>query len=131
MVVNWGIESNNEKGGDLMPRGDSTGPEGTGPMTGRAAGFCAGYSNPGYGNPVGGRGFGMGYGRGFGGGRGMGWGRMARWGNYDMPLQYGEVPVQPTLMNEKTILQNRLQLLQKQVTDINKRIEELDKTREQ
>lgn len=31
-----------------MPRGDGTGPAGMGPMTGRAAGFCAGYSVPGY-----------------------------------------------------------------------------------
>ena len=26
-----------------MPRGDGTGPRGLGPMTGRAAGYCAGY----------------------------------------------------------------------------------------
>jgi len=38
-----------------------------GPMTGRAAGYCAGYAAPGFANPVGGRGFGF--------GRGMGWGR--------------------------------------------------------
>jgi len=31
-----------------MPRGDQTGPAGMGPMTGRAAGYCAGYSTPGY-----------------------------------------------------------------------------------
>ena len=35
-----------------MPHGDGTGPAGLGPMTGRAAGFCAGYSVPGYMNPV-------------------------------------------------------------------------------
>jgi hypothetical protein len=40
-----------------MPRGDGTGPAGMGPMTGRAAGFCAGYPVPGYMNPAGGRGF--------------------------------------------------------------------------
>ena len=53
-----------------MPRGDGTGPNGMGPMTGRAAGFCAGYNVPGYMNSVAGRGFGMGFGRGrgFGGG---------------------------------------------------------------
>jgi len=53
-----------------MPGGDGTGPGGMGPMTGRAAGYCAGYAVPGYMNPVGGRGFGA-YGR----GRGGGWGR--------------------------------------------------------
>ena len=86
-----------------MPFGDGTGPAGAGPMTGRAAGFCAGYPTPGYMNPVAGRvGFygasapavgpygagysmpyvgrvnpwlrrGFGFGRGLG--RGRGWGR--------------------------------------------------------
>jgi len=37
-----------------MPFGDATGPAGFGPMTGRAAGYCAGYPVPGYVN----RGFG-------------------------------------------------------------------------
>ncbi len=55
-----------------MPGGDRRGPLGMGPMTGRAAGFCAGYSAPGYMNPAFGPGFGRGRGRGgmFGGGRG-------------------------------------------------------------
>ena len=38
-----------------MPRGDGTGPAGMGPMTGRAAGYCAGYNVPGFMNPYGGR----------------------------------------------------------------------------
>ena len=38
-----------------MPRGNGTGPMGLGPMTGRAAGYCAGYGVPGYMNPYGGR----------------------------------------------------------------------------
>ena len=61
-----------------MPRGDRTGPAGMGPMTGRQAGYCAGYNMPGYMNPVYGRGrggMGRGLGRGRGGlGRGMGFG---------------------------------------------------------
>ena len=52
-----------------MPRGDKTGPWGTGPMTGRRAGYCTGYSAPGYMNPV------AGYGRGWRRGRSRGWGR--------------------------------------------------------
>jgi hypothetical protein len=58
-----------------MPRGDRTGPWGAGPMTGRAAGYCAGYAVPGFMNPRRGygRGFGRGWGRGFGRGRGRGW----------------------------------------------------------
>ncbi len=31
-----------------MPAGDGTGPRSEGPMTGRAAGRCAGYPDPGY-----------------------------------------------------------------------------------
>ena len=56
-----------------MPRGDGTGPAGMGPMTGRAAGYCAGYATPGFTNPVPGGGFGLGRGRG-GIGRGLGLG---------------------------------------------------------
>ncbi|NLV49386.1 MAG: DUF5320 domain-containing protein, partial [Clostridiales bacterium] len=36
-----------------MPRGDGTGPMGMGRMTGRGAGYCAGFAAPGYSNPVG------------------------------------------------------------------------------
>ncbi|MBN1663063.1 MAG: DUF5320 domain-containing protein [Deltaproteobacteria bacterium] len=64
-----------------MPRGDRTGPAGMGPMTGRAAGYCAGYDVRGFANPIPGGGYGRGYGRGLGlgfrGGRGGGVGR--RW----------------------------------------------------
>lgn len=56
-----------------MPRGDRTGPSGMGPMTGRGAGYCAGYPTPGYMNPGWGRGGGGGRGRGFFGGYGQGW----------------------------------------------------------
>jgi hypothetical protein len=38
-----------------MPRGDGTGPMGLGPMTGRAAGYSAGYPTPGFMNPYGAR----------------------------------------------------------------------------
>ncbi len=48
-----------------MPRGDGTGPNGLGSMTGRAAGYCNGYSVPGFINPGFGCGFGRGGGRGF------------------------------------------------------------------
>ena len=53
-----------------MPGGDGTGPAGMSSMTGRAAGYCAGYSVPGYTNPIPGWGY---WGRGRG--RGGGWGR--------------------------------------------------------
>jgi len=74
-----------------MPGGDGTGPMGLGPMTGRAAGYCAGYPVPGYMNPIPGRGF-WGFGRGFFGGRGRGWRRwyyatgLPGWARFGMGL---------------------------------------------
>jgi hypothetical protein len=60
-----------------MPFGDGTGPRGMGPMTGRGAGYCAGFGRPDFANPVlGRRWFGFGW-RGWGRGRGHGLGR--RW----------------------------------------------------
>jgi hypothetical protein len=50
-----------------MPGGDRTGPAGMGPMTGWAAGYCAGYQVPRFMNPVWVRGRGAGYGWGRGG----------------------------------------------------------------
>jgi len=41
------IDFNTLEGGVIMPGGDGTGPAGMGPMTGRAAGYCAGYPVPG------------------------------------------------------------------------------------
>ncbi|MBN2042402.1 MAG: DUF5320 domain-containing protein [Candidatus Aenigmarchaeota archaeon] len=79
-----------------MPWGDGSGPNGMGPMTGRGAGYCAGYNAPGYANSGSGgffgRGFGRGLGRGFGRGfgRGLGFRRFAP--AYAQPAQY--VPVQ-------------------------------------
>lgn len=59
-----------------MPGGDKTGPNSAGPMTGRGAGYCAGYNVPGSTNPAygyGRRGGRRGYGRGWGRGFGRGW----------------------------------------------------------
>ena len=54
-----------------MPRGDGTGPESRGAMTGRGAGYCGGHGMPGYANAV--PGYGLGMGRGAAWGRGRGW----------------------------------------------------------
>lgn len=74
-----------------MPGGDGTGPMGMGPMSGRGAGYCAGYPAPGFMNPVGGRGF---CGRGFGG-RGGGRGRRNMFWATGLPgwARAGWVPV--------------------------------------
>jgi hypothetical protein len=55
-----------------MPRGDGTGPLGQGPLSGRGAGYCAGYAAPGFASrPAYGRGGPPGgMGAGFGGGHG-------------------------------------------------------------
>ena len=63
----WPENDPRNKGRIVMPGGDRTAPVGMGPMTGRAAGYCAGHSVPGFVNPVPGGGF-WGWGR--GGGRG-------------------------------------------------------------
>ncbi len=75
-----------------MPGGDRTGPWGTGPMTGRGVGYCAGYPVPGNLNP--GVGYGRRYRRGFGRGRGRGFVR----GWYGYPQQGYDQPVTPQVI---------------------------------
>ncbi len=121
-----------------MPGGDRTGPMGMGPMTGRAAGYCAGYDVPGYMNP--------GFGRGFGFGRG-GWGRGYRhrhwyhatglpgwmrfgptpgWGvapGWGVPPAWGT----PTKEQEAEGLKAQAEWLQEQLNAVRQRIDELGK----
>jgi len=124
-----------------MPRGDRTGPMGLGAMSGRAAGYCAGYGMPGYANPVPGRGFGMGFGRGRGaggrgfGGGGRGWRHMffatglpgwARCAGYAAP--YGSFgPSQPPdPETEKQALKDQADALQSELDFIKKRLSEIE-----
>jgi hypothetical protein len=122
-----------------MPGGDRTGPAGMGPMTGRAAGFCAGYPVPGYMNPVGGRGN-WGWGR--GGGRGRrnwfyatglpGWARAGygwpAWGGAVNPYAYGGAPFVPGLTAQQELdgLKGQAEYLEDSLDGIKKRIEELE-----
>jgi hypothetical protein len=112
-----------------MPRGDGTGPMGMGPMTGRAAGYCAGYNVPGYMNPVPGWGRGMGYGRGWGRGfgRGMGWGRGWGWNAPAYPAPAYPVPYAPavTPQNEVDLLKNQAKYFGEALEEINKRLAEI------
>jgi len=107
-----------------MPRGDGTGPMGFGPMTGRRAGYCAGYPVPGFANPMVRGGLGCGYG--FAGG-GRGWRNMfyatglPGWLRFGWP---GYAPLSPE--DEAAALKAQAEALQKQVDAINKRISELE-----
>lgn len=118
-----------------MPAGDRTGPIGRGPMSGRAAGYCAGFGMPGYANPLPGQGFGMGFGRGRGawgrgfGGGGRGWRHMyfatglpgwARFGAYPQP----NPQVDPE--TEKQALKNQAEALQLELDFIKKRLSEIE-----
>lgn len=120
-----------------MPRGDGTGPMGMGPMTGRGAGYCAGYGVPGFMNPGfggGGRGFGRGFGR--GGGRGMGWrrgwGAGAGYAAYPGAgyAAYPMMPVAPapmTARDEAELLRSQAAGIQQTLEEINARLAELEK----
>lgn len=107
-----------------MPGGDKTGPNGIGPMTGRGAGYCAGYSTPGYINPVSGRsGFGVGRGGApYGGGRGRTFGGGRDYGS----RYYADYPA-PNYPNvsEKTILENEIKILSEQMKSLEKRLSEI------
>jgi hypothetical protein len=113
-----------------MPGGDRTGPAGMGPMTGRAAGYCAGYPGPGYVSPA------PMWGSGWGGGRGRGWRHgyratgLPRWARGFAPSwgwfpSYGP-PAPPTREQEADALKAQADWLQSQLDDINQRLAELD-----
>ncbi len=130
-----------------MPGGDRSGPMGMGPMTGRAAGYCAGYDTPGYAGPAPGRGFGLGRGR---GGRGRGWigggGRGWRrgfyatgqpswlrsgygpaWGPPMYAAPYAPYIPEVTKEQEAEALRGQAEFLKQALDDISKRLGELEK----
>jgi len=110
-----------------MPRGDRTGPAGMGPMTGRAAGFCAGNNMPGYANPGAGRGFGMGR-----GGRGRGF-RHWFWAT-GLPgwLRFGQMAAPNPPYNpetEKQALMNQAECLESELDEIKQRLTVLEENK--
>jgi len=127
-----------------MPRGDGTGPAGMGPMTGRAAGYCAGYPVPGYANRPAGFRAGMGYGR---GGRGRrnwyyatgltGWQRSAggypAWGG----MVPGAAPATPppaapaSKEDQLDALRGQAEYLSNALDDIRRQIAELENNTDQ
>ena len=125
-----------------MPGGNGTGPAGMGPMTGRAAGYCAGNNVPGFANPQGGRGFWGGgrggFGRG-GGGRGRrngfyatgltGWQRFGAGGPaYGGAAPYGAPNGGPaaTKQQELDMLKGQVEYFEDALDGIKKRITELE-----
>jgi len=100
-----------------MPRGDGTGPNGQGSMTGRGMGFCAGFNAPGFMNG------GFGRGRGLGRGRGFAWRARAM---QVMPIQQ----VQPTVITEKQekqFLEQELNALKEEMKEVENRLKEITK----
>jgi len=101
-----------------MPGGDSTGPMGTGPRTGRGAGLCAetgmrGYARRGLGRGMGGRGF------------GRGWGRGARFN----ASRQNPLISQPDPNDERQMLEQEAAYLKNQVEQIQNRLNELGESR--
>lgn len=112
-------------------------------MTGRAAGYCAGYDRPGYANNWGGyRGYGYGMGR--RGGMGRGFGRGYRnvyratgvpgWGRAGWAPAWGAPPpvwdaqpygAAPSKEQELNALRNQAEQLSQTLQEINERIETL------
>jgi hypothetical protein len=91
-------------------------------MTGRGAGYCAGYETPGYANP-GGFGFGFGRGRGRGFGRGFyGRGIAPHWG-WNVPPA---APTAPTREQELDMLKSQADALKHSLEGIEKRMQDLE-----
>lgn len=137
-----------------MPGGDQTGPMGTGPMSGRGLGYCAGYNAPGYVQPGGfGAPGGFGGQGGFGGRGGFGRGRGGRgfrnrfratgltgWqraamdapaygvGPYAGPAPMAPNPTtaDPAQTDELAVLKNQLQFLKGTIDNVQQRISELE-----
>jgi hypothetical protein len=117
-----------KKGGIHMPFGNGTGPNGSGPMTGRGAGYCSGNASPGSMNYTfrGGRNFGW-----FGGGRGRGFRHiynatgLPAWARYNNP----DIPPESTsnAAEEREMLKLQAQNMQHTLEAINERIQALEK----
>lgn len=112
-------------------------------MTGRGAGYCAGYETPGYVNPA--PRMGMGWRRGWGGGwgprwgRGRGWRNMAYatglpgWARYGYgpawgapPAAFGPYGAPPTPEEETEYLRTQAEWLREQLDAITSRLDELE-----
>jgi len=112
-----------------MPRGDRTGPEGHGPMTGRAAGFCAGYQTAGFAHPAGGRGMGWRRGGGFGRGRGRGFAAYPATNPDVYPSQQPVAEPVEVQGDELKALREQATFITRSLEAVNERIEKLEAAR--
>ncbi len=126
-----------------MPFGNGTGPNGLGPMTGRGAGYCAGYGVPGNASSGARGGWGRGNRNWY---RATGLTRWQRgpyggapyggWGQYPpaYPPAYAPAPPAgygPTADEEQRMLSDHIEGLENQLQDAKKRLEELESRREE
>ncbi|MHB0979842.1 MAG: DUF5320 domain-containing protein [Thermoleophilia bacterium] len=110
-----------------MPRGDRTGPFGQGAMTGRAAGYCAGYAVPGFASSAT-------IGRGMGGPGAGGWSRGGhgyrnRFYATGVPLSaYGVGGPEPVLPRDEEIalLKSESQRLRSVLETIDQRLAQIE-----
>lgn len=104
---------------------------GAGPMTGRAAGYCAGYDMPGYASPMPWRGLGMRWG---GWGRGWGWRHWAYatrrpgWARFGYAPAWGYGPYAEPMTKEQEIESLKAQAgwLKNELDAINRCLTELE-----
>lgn len=115
----------------MMPRGDGTGPNGLGSMTGRAAGYCRGYATPGFMNPSLGCGFGRGGSRGFR--RGFrasgvpGWAGFSEFSAAEPPKSV--CPARgPDSAIEVNMLTNQIEMMEQSLKNAKERLCELQKS---
>ena len=116
-----------------MPAGNGTGPMGYGPMTGRAAGYCAGFGRPGFMTPGPGRGMGFGF-RGRGGRR-----RRGAWcGPWAAPVPafgaWGAPTAEytaPSRQQEREMLQGQIENMENALAELKQRMSELEAEKQQ
>ena len=98
-----------------MPFGDGTGPRGMGPMTGRGAGYCAGFNQPSFANPI----------------PGIRWSGFGWRGAYGYSYAYRPPFVRswPSMpkKEETAVLEEQAKILESELENIRKRLEDLKK----
>ena len=102
-----------------MPGGDRTGPLGRGPMTGRGAGYCAGYSGQGF--------WGRGRRRSWFRGWGWPWRRRAAMGYPTAGFGWPDMSPAPAMTKEQELeaLRGQAEYFEGALGEIKKRLEEL------